>query len=100
MRRKQGSNERKLTPSSIMKIPRENFASSDKPFPGWPLHPRGLYYDPRFAREVKADPSGAKATLKKGFPDLAKFSLGISIIDDGKEHFIVEKNLQKWTESK
>ena len=49
-------------------------------------YPRGLYY-PRYAREVKSDPSGAKATLKKGFPEKTEFSLWISILDDGKQHF-------------
>ena len=71
-----------------MKIPRKNFASSDKPFLRVAFaYPRGLYYHPRYAREVKSDPSGAKATLKKGFPEKTKFSLWISILDDGKEHF-------------
>ena len=51
-------------------------------------YPRGLYY-PRYAREVKSDPSGAKATLKKGFPEKTKFSLWISILDDGKEHVLL-----------
>ena len=69
-----------------MVIPRENFASSDKPFFGWPFYPRGLYYHPHFVREVKADPSGAKTTQKKGFPDEATFSLEISILYNGKKH--------------
>ena len=79
-----------------MKIPRENFSSSDKPFLRVAFaHPRGLITAPRYAREVKSDPSGAKATLKKGFPDEAKFSLWISILDDGKEHLTKPKRPMK-----
>ena len=54
---------------------------------GWPFYPRGLYYHPHFVREVKADPSGAKTTQKKGFPDEAQFSLGITILYNGKKQF-------------
>ena len=47
----------------------------------------------KFVREVKADPSGAKTTQKKVFPDEAKFSLGIAILYYGKKHYAL--NLPK-----